>query len=85
MSIKKAMATAMLLEKHKTETVEVLVEQISSTFSLLANIEPDAALQVLTAFNEQYSEEIRDELLDSRDKMIESVAGKIHIDLDDLD
>lgn len=42
----------MFLEEKKKETVDYLADQIASSFSLLANIEPNAALDVLNQMNE---------------------------------
>ena len=76
---------AYFLDEKKKETVEHLVDQLASTFTLLANVEPGAALEVLNQFNEQYNEKICDELLDSRDRGIDNMAAAMHITEDQLD
>lgn len=79
------MATAMFLEKKKEETVEFLASNIAGSFSLLANIEPGLALQVLDQLNEQFNEEVAVQLAESNKERIEEVASEMHFTSDDLE
>lgn len=85
MSIKKAIASGMFLEQKKEETVQFLANNIAETFQLLANIEPAVALSVVEQLNEQFNEEIADELIESRNEQLERVAGMVNISESDLD
>ena len=85
MSIKKAMAAGLFLEKKKEETVEFLADSIGNSFALLANIEPSVALNVLEQLNEQFDEKIAEELIESNEKRIEEVASKMNFTTDDLE
>ena len=85
MSIKKALATAMLLEKRKETTVEYLANNIAQAFELLANIEPEVALSVLNQLNTQLNEEATAELQASIEASIEKVAESLSISADELE
>ena len=85
MSLKKAMATGMFLDKKKGETVEFLANSIGDSFALLANIEPGVALDVLEQLNEQFDEEIAQEMIENNRKRIEEVANKMNFTTDDLE
>tara|TARA_R100000951_G_scaffold49380_1_gene41698 strand:- start:70 stop:330 length:261 start_codon:yes stop_codon:yes gene_type:complete len=85
MSIKKALVKAYFLEEKKNETVEFLGNQLAQAFTLLANLEPDAALQCLNQMKEQFNEQIADELLNSREEQFDKMAAQMHITEDQLD
>jgi len=85
MSIKKTLATAYLLDSNNKEAIDYLAEQIASGFSLLANMEPGAALEVLNQMNEQYNEEIADSLIESRNKQLDKMAAAMCISPDQLE
>jgi len=85
MSLKKAMATGMFLEKKKEDTIEFLANNIAESFQLLANIEPNVAMHVLNQLNEQLNEEIAEEIAESHLNQINAVASKMNLTLDDLE
>ena len=88
MSIKRAMATGMLLDQLKEDSVNHLAQSIAQSFSLLANLEPGVALDVLDQLNDQFNEEIAEELIKSRKEQISRVASMMNItdaDLDEMD
>ena len=85
MGIKKAMATAIFLEKRKEDTLEFLAENISSSFQLLANIDANLALSVLEQINDQFDEEKAETLTLHLREQIEDIADKMVISHDDLD
>lgn len=85
MSIKRALAAGIILEKEKKELVESLASNIGENFSLLANQEPMVALDILKQLNEQFNEEIANDLALSVKKSFDKLAEKINVNLDELE
>lgn len=85
MSIKRALAAGIILEKEKKELVESLASNIGENFSLLANQEPMVALDILKQLNEQFNEEIANDLALSAKKSFDKLAEKINVNLDELE
>lgn len=78
--IETAMATGFFLEQKKEETVSYLSDSLSKSFSLLANIEPSVAWDVLKQLNEQFTEKDYKNLSKSHEESLKKLADSINLD-----
>ncbi len=85
MSIKKAIATGMFLQTKHDDTIDFLTESIASTFSMLANLDPNTALFVIQQLSEQFDEEIAEEQSLRIKESIEEVSSHVNITEFDLE
>lgn len=76
---KELIAQALFHEKQIDSTTERLTELLAKTFSVLANLNPEVALDCLEQMSSQLTQDDVDELLESRQEYIDNLSTQINL------